>query len=190
MSDSQFPILGTEIPKLFGRKIIMDRLISDLTKKSPSHLSIVGPRYSGKSVIMKALFEEMSKEKSPYGAVILMDLGHQTPSDDLSFLKLLTKNLGASLKNNHADYADYLLSVEDNYYDALREVIGELNKESINILMLWDGFDKPLAKGNITRNLWDQLRELASNSSFRLVTATRKKLHELIRSEDSATSDF
>lgn len=190
MSDSQFPILGTEIPKLFGRNKIMNRLISDLTKKSPSHLSIVGPRYSGKSVIMKALFVEMSKEKSPYDTVILMDLGHQTPSDDLSFLKLLTKNLGSSLKSNHEEYAEYLLGVEDNYYDALREVIGELNKEDIKILMLWDGFDKPLAKGNITRNLWDQLRELASNSNFRLVTATRKKLHELIRSEDSATSDF
>ena len=50
-----FPILGADTPTMIGRSKIMQRIISDLTKPTPSHLSVVGPRYSGKSVLLKEL---------------------------------------------------------------------------------------------------------------------------------------
>ena len=53
-----------------------------------------------------------------------------------------------------------------------------------------DGFDKPLSGGKLTRNLWDQLRELALKPSLRLVTASRRTLRDLIRNPDAQTSDF
>ncbi|WFU74261.1 hypothetical protein [Bradyrhizobium sp. CB2312] len=53
-----------------------------------------------------------------------------------------------------------------------------------------DGFDKPLSNGRLTRNLWDQLRELALKPSLRLVTASRRTLRDLIRNPESQTSDF
>jgi len=190
MADILFPILGPDIPTLCGREKIMNRLVADLTKESPSHLSIVGPRFSGKSVIMKALYERMAKDDSPYNVVIAMDLGHQTPEDDASFLKLLCKSVGDGIRECCEDYSQHLLMVKDNEYDDLREVISALESDGIKILFLWDGFDKVLAKGLITRNLWDQLRELASSRAIRLVTASRKTLHESIRSEESSTSDF
>ena len=64
------------------------------------------------------------------------------------------------------------------------------SEEGLKILMLWDGFDRPIESGLLDRNLWDQLREIATLSGMCLVTATRKPLHELLRSKDDATSDF
>lgn len=55
---------------------------------------------------------------------------------------------------------------------------------------VWDGLDKVVANGGLTRNLWDQLRELAIKPSLRLVTASRKRLSELIRDPNAASSPF
>ncbi len=56
--------------------------------------------------------------------------------------------------------------------------------------MFWDGFDRPLREGHFSRNLWDNLRELAMQSSLILVTASRQKLRDLICDGDSVTSEF
>jgi hypothetical protein len=190
MPDPRFPILGPDVPPMLGRAKVRQRLWNDLTKASPSHLSVVGPRYSGKSVLLKALAARMRQNDSLYGAVVLWDLGHQTPDSDTAFLTLLCQRLGQGIKTINADYGEHLLAVDSNVYSDLREVIQALKDDGTKVLMLWDGFDKPLGAGKLTRNLWDQLRELASIPSLRLVTATRRTLHELIRSEESVTSDF
>ncbi|MEO5332955.1 MAG: hypothetical protein H7839_13100 [Magnetococcus sp. YQC-5] len=190
MIDPIFPVLGPKIPPMIGRAAIMQRLWSDLTKPSPSHLSVVGPRYAGKSVLLQALAGRMQSEESSYGAVILWDLGHQTPDSDDAFVLAMCKRLGQGLKAVNEECSELLLSTGSTPYGDLQEVLSMLLEEGIKILMLWDGFDKPLGAGRLTRNLWDQLRELAQSPSLRLVTATRRPLQELIRSEESVTSDF
>lgn len=190
MADIPFPILGTTIPPMFGRADIMKRLWSELTKVTPDHLSIVGPRFSGKTVIMKGLEERMRQDGSPYDTVIFWDLGHQTPDSNEAFWKALCRKLGEGLKASGNDYGYHLRDVETDEYDELQEVMDVLYGDGFKILMLWDGFDKPLNAGRLSRNLWDQLRELASNPSLRLVTATRRPVHELIRSDESGSSDF
>lgn len=190
MTDKHFPILGGTIPPMIGRTDIMRRLFNDLTKTTPSHLSIVGPRFSGKTVVMNGLAERMRQERSPYHSVIYWDLGHQTPVSNDDFLKTLCRKIGEGLKSAGNEYGDHLLHVENEEYSELRDVLEFLHDDGIKVLMLWDGFDKPLGSGKLTRNLWDQLRELASNPSLRLATATRRPLRELIRNEESVTSDF
>lgn len=185
-----FPILGATIPPMLGRTSIMQRLWSDLTKKTPSHLSIVGPRFAGKTVLMHGLAERMRQQDSPYKAVVVWDLGHQTPESNDAFLKNLCCKLGEGLKAVGNEYGEHLLALGNGAYDELREVLEALHGDDIKVLMLWDGFDKPLSTGKLTRTLWDQLRELASYPSLRLVTATRRPLADLIRSEESVTSDF
>lgn len=95
-----------------------------------------------------------------------------------------------SLRTVSPDYAEHLRKIEGNPYKDLCEVFDALKAEQKKVLLLLDGFDKPLANGRLTRNLWDELRELASYPSIRLVTASRRRLHDLIRSTDSQTSDF
>ncbi|MBF0400283.1 MAG: ATP-binding protein [Magnetococcales bacterium] len=175
---------------MIGRAAIMQKLWNELTKPSPSHLSVIGPRYAGKSVLLHALAERMRRNDSPYGVVSLWDLGHQTPDSDEAFLLAMCRRLGQGLKAVNEECADHLLAAKETPAEDLREVMELLQEEEVKILMLWDGFDKPLGAGRLTRNLWDQLRELAQSPSLRLVTATRRPLQELIRSEESITSDF
>jgi len=190
MNSLRFPILGPEIPPMLGREEIMQRLCSNLTKSTPSHLSVVGPRFAGKSVILKALADRMRAEGSPYFAVIFWDLGHQIPSSDAEFMKILCRLLGEGIKAVNRDYGEHLLSVDEGEYAEICEVMDALYDDGQMILMLWDGFDKPLNSGMLTRNLWDNLLELCRKPSFRLVTSTRRELHQLIRDEESVTSDF
>lgn len=190
MSERVFQICGATIPPMVGRKAVMERLCNALTKPTPDHLQVIGPRYAGKSVVLNALAQRMREAAQPYGAVILWDLGHQTPDSDEAFMCGLRDQLVAGLASVNSSYADYLRAVTGNPYKELAEVFDELKDQGIKVLILWDGFDKPLAGGKLSRNLWDQLRELASRPSIRLVTASRRRLHDLIRSADSQTSDF
>jgi len=190
MAERIFQICGTTVPPIVGRKTAMERLLSALTKPTPDHLQVIGPRFAGKSVVLHALVKKMRESGAPYSAVILWDLGHQTPDSDEAFMSGLRDQLATALQTINQDYSDCLRAAEGNPYNDLVEVFDILKDQGTKVLMLWDGFDKPLANGKLSRNLWDQLRELASNPSLRLVTASRRRLHDLIRSADAQTSDF
>jgi hypothetical protein len=84
-------------------------------------------------------------------------------------------------------YVEHLAS---GRYGDLKEVVEALQEEKARILLVLDGLDHPLKMDTLTRNVWDQLRELASQPSLRLVTSSRRRLRELIRSAATAASDF
>lgn len=190
MPERPFQIGGATVPPLVGRKAIVERVISALSKRTPDHLQIVGPRLSGKTILMAFLAEHMRSAGSPYKAVIQWDLAHNTPRSNEEFLLAVRDWLASAVSGIKKDYTDHLRSVQTNPFSDICEVVDLLRMDEVSILLLCDGFDKPIGNGNLTRNLWDQLRELASRPNVRFVTATRRPLHELIRSEDTQTSDF
>lgn len=190
MPDRVFQICGATVPPLMGRKVALQRVTNALTKTTADHLQIVGARFAGKTVLLNALAEVMRRPESPYTAVMVWDLGHQTPNSDEEFLLVLRDRIAEAIDPVTKDYAEHLRSVLEKPYRELCEVFDALRSENAKVLMLWDGLDKPLGNGKLTRNLWDQLRELASRPSVRLVTTSRKPLHELVRCTESQTSDF
>ncbi|MQB19014.1 hypothetical protein DXT90_00035 [Agrobacterium tumefaciens] len=190
MPDMRFPILGTTVPPMLGRAALLQKMTDALTKAIPDHLQVVGPRFAGKTVILHELAARLRKSGSPYSAVLVWDLGHQTPGTDALFMQGLARELSAALKHSHPDYAEHLRSSQDNPYQDIAEVLDLLKDEGAKVLAIMDGFDKPLSNGQLTRNLWDQLRELALKPSLRLVTASRRTLRDLIRHPDAQTSDF
>ncbi|WP_210411664.1 hypothetical protein [Rhodoferax sediminis] len=175
---------------MLGRAAILQKMTGALTKATPDHLQVVGPRFAGKTVILHELAARLRQAGSTYSAVLVWDLGHQTPETDALFMQRLARELSAALKASHPDYADHLRNTQDNHYQDIAEVLNALKDESAKVLAIMDGFDKPLSNGQLTRNLWDQLRELAHKSSLRLVTASRRTLRDLIRHPDAQTSDF
>lgn len=183
-----FPILGTEIANLQGRDKELSRCYADLTKPSPSHLQLIGPRFSGKTTFLHKL-KNSEKLISKYNCLVYWDVGHNTPQTDVEFLVQFSEKIAEALKPLNSDLASYLIGAGGIYQD-IKEIIETFEEEEIRVLMLWDGMDKPLASGTLTRNLWDQLREIASHSGLRLVTASRKSMQELVRNEESQTSDF
>jgi len=190
MSNPRFPILGAEIPPMLGRARIMHRIWNDLTKTTPSNLSVIGPRFVGKTVIMNALAQRITNEESPYEFVLYWHLGHVAPASDEDFIAQLCERLRDCLTQSQADTSEYRKHLEDHSFNNLAEVTDFLDEEGWPILMLWDGFDKPLGQGKLTGHLWDQMRSMFYGKKHKIVTATRKPLSELIRSQDAITSPF
>ena len=116
MSNPPFPILGAVDAPLVGREAIMQRLWSDLTKDTPSNLSVVGPRYIGKSVCLKALRDRAGGNESPYKLVVYWELGHAPPQSDEAFISALCEQLRTAMGATQAEYKDhreYLTNVYD-----------------------------------------------------------------------------
>jgi hypothetical protein len=190
MTERKFPILGATVPPMLGRASIMNRMVAALTKPVPSHLQVVGPRFAGKTVILHELAGRLRNAGKPYTAVLLWDLGHQTPATDVEFMQRLANELAVVMKKNHGNYVGLLESVSEGAYQDIAEVLDLLKEDGGKVLAILDGFDKPLSNGQLTRNLWDNLRELALKPSLRLVTASRRTLRELIRHPDTQGSDL
>src|ERR1700758_2907950 len=92
-----------------GRRAVFTQLCKDLTKPTPDHVSIVGPRYFRKTVIMKALAEHFSSSNSYYQIVCLWDLRHDTPPDDTEFKRKLAQQIDKQLLAiNRDEFHEYL----------------------------------------------------------------------------------
>lgn len=191
MSKTAFPILGTTVAPMLGRAAILQRVVGALTKPAPDHLQVVGSRYAGKTVLLNEVAAQLrGRAGNPYTAVLMWDLGHQTPVTDEEFLQRFARELAGAVRERHDECVEQLLNAPGDPFTELAEVFAYLNEGGGKVLALLDGFDKPLAQSRLTRNLWDRLRELASNPSLRLVTASRRRLSELVRHPDAQTSDF
>lgn len=190
MSHPPFPILGTTIPPLLGRTGIMQRIWNDLTKPTPSNLSIIGPRFMGKTVMMNALAQRIADETSSFEFVLYWHLGHVAPASDEDFIAQLCDKLSDSLSRATVETDEYRQHLAEHSFSNLSEVADLLDEEGRAILMLWDGFDKPLGQGKLSGHLWDQMRTVFYGKKHKIITASRKPLSELIRSQDAITSPF
>lgn len=191
MSDRVFPILGSEDPPMVGRQQLLQRVWADLTKATPSNLSIVGPRYVGKSIFLKALAARGRAAGSPYSIVLYWDLGHAPPTSDGAFIAalcdLLRDAMGAASSGDYSEHRSYLT---DKTYASLKEVTDLLDSEEKAILMLWDGLDKPLGQGLLTGHLFGQMRDVFHGKRHKIATAARATQSELARNKQVYDSEF
>ncbi|MES1976825.1 MAG: hypothetical protein V4451_02230 [Pseudomonadota bacterium] len=190
MPERRYPVFSNPTPPCIGRKAQLDRLVSSLTKPIPDHVQVVGPRFAGKTVLLTNLIAQLEKQSSPYTAIFFWDLAHQNLDDDSHFLRVFGEHLAQALRARHPDYANHLSSLSNLASAEIAEVLEALKGDGGKVLAVLDGFDKAVANGRLTRNLWDQLRELSIKPSLRLVTASRKRLSELIRDPNAETSPF
>jgi len=190
MLDKRFPVLGTDIPVMLGRSKIMGRLWRDLTKVTPSNLSVVGPRFVGKTVLINALAQRTVSEDSPYEFALYWHQGHIAPSSNEDFVAQLCRKLRDCMAKSKDDTSEYRNHLLDCSFGNLAEVVDLLDSENRSILMLWDGFDKPLGQGKLTGHVWDQMRTLFYGKKHKIVTATREPLSNLIRSDEAISSPF
>ena len=192
MCELLLPISGNTIPRMVGRGKLLQRIWSDLTRVTASNLSIVGPRLIGKTVLMRALADRAETAKdSPYSLVVHWHLGHVCPASDAEFIGELCQQTSDVMgRRSGKDFADYRQYLADKTYSKLKEATEMLDSEGVRILMIWDGFDKPLGQGRLSGHLWDQIREIFYGRNHKIVTATRAPLDQLIRSEDAITSPF
>lgn len=185
-----YQIMGHRVAVMRGREKLFEQLCRHLTKKTPDHMSVVGPKLFGKSVFLYHVGNHFSKQNPYFFTAAYMDLRHSTPDSDMAFKRRFAGSLRETLKSLGSEIADYLDIEDENLSDMLHLVFEELESNNLKILAIFDGFDHILGSTNITRNLWDEMRTLAQRSSLCIVTGSRNRLRELCRTEESRTSDF
>lgn len=191
MIDS-YVLPGLQVAKRLGRRAEFEGLVRNLTEKeTPDHISIVGPRYFGKSVLINALAERFLEEGSYYRVVINWNLRHDTPEDDKTFQVALAKRLDKFLLGiGNLSFHDYLQDTQGDIAGTISDVVESLAASGIRILILLDDFDRLASQPLISKNLWDYLRSLAQKEHLRFVLSSRRRLRECIPSRDGRTSDF
>jgi hypothetical protein len=185
---SLFPLCSPQIPPMIGRARIFKRMVDDLTKQTPQSLSLVGPRFFGKSVVVSAL-AKAPQIAEKYLCVVEWDLGHQIPQSDEEFIAAMRKKLSSALAGKNDLISEHLDSDAAGYGELL-ESFEMLEADNQRVLMIWDGVDPTIGSGKLTRNLWDNLLALGRKESLVLVTSSRRKLQELNRDPLSYTSEF
>lgn len=186
-----FPIFGTDSIPLIGRLVLLDGIWGKLTKTSPDNLSIVGPKSIGKTVLLNALIERASRSESPYSLVIYWQLGYAPPQSDHQFIEQLCKLLYDAMGPQAETFREHRAELEsDKSFSVLKEVMDLLQHEKRSVLMIWDGFDKPLSQGLLSETLFGQLRDLFYGKRHRVVTATRATQTELARNKQVEDSPF
>lgn len=187
-----YQLPGLSVPKLLGRSATLSGLVRDLAEKAtPDHISVVAPRYFGKSVLINALAERFTAPESHYKVVINWDLRHNTPEDDISFQISLAKALDKCLLEVGIEsYHDYLQDTAGDLAGTISDVVDSLAADGTHILILLDDFDRLASQPQISKNLWDYLRSLAQKEHVRFVLSSRRRLRECIPNRDGRTSDF
>jgi len=190
MKKNPFRVLGADVPPLVGRRDLVARIESHLDKASPDHLSVVGPAMYGKSVLLKEIAGRYAPGRPGYITSAYVELRRRTPETDDELRLRVAEKLREALAETWPELAD-LLGFEDVAIAERLQLVGrELATRDEAVLMVLDGFDDVLANAGITREIWDNLLEIAGLPVYRFLTGSRRPLRELCRDEESRTSDF
>ncbi len=186
-----FQIYGDTVAPLIGRKNAIDRLLRNFNNDVQNHMVIIGPRKSGKTVIVEALLSELRKVGSPFIGVVRWDLGHYPAADDSDFFLLLRDRIAEALREQQESWSTILTEgYQDDARNGIKEVLEILHRDKSSVLVVLDGLEKTLASGLITKNLWNNLANFGRLKSLRYLVVSQGKPHELIRDPDSRDSDF
>lgn len=180
-----YEVLGNRDAPMRGRHKQVESLLRQLFKATPDHVSVIGPKYIGKTLLLKHLVERVKAEPTKYLTAVYWDVRHGAPETDADFRKRLAEEIASAVVALRPDFRD-----DPPDFDWLKNVVDLLKEENQRVLVVLDGLDRLLATTGITRNLWDSLLDLARKGSLWLVAGSRRRLRDLCAAEDSQTSDF
>jgi hypothetical protein len=191
MSESPYTVLGADVATLLGRSGLTKQLHDRLTKPTPDHVTVVGPRHYGKSVLLKHIAHVFATSQPGYVTSAYWDLRHNTPTSHAAFLSRLAVVLKAALRDaGESGLVEDLVPTDDGVFDSLECLRDELTRDAKRVLLVMDGFDHVLASDGISRRTWDVMRTLSQGKGLVMVTGSRRGLRELCRTQESAASDF
>ena len=173
-----------DLAKPFGRDAVLAEVRALLDRPTPSHVSIVGPRSMGKTLLLRALTER-ARGWGRFVAVAPWDVRRHTPRDDEAFFAGFAAAVGESLHEAHPDLAGLLR--DEPSIGMIQDVFGELESDGSRVLLVVDHLDRALRQPEISKDLWDNLRDLTKRGALVLVTATQEPLRELMTADTRAS---
>ncbi len=181
-----YKVFGNPVPQMLGRTRLTERVLDRLRTQ---HVSVVGPRYFGKTVFLSGI-AAAEGAKQHFSDVVYWDLRHLTPAKDAEFFAALAEVLKSQVKSCGNDATDYFASTENKTAQAIVSFFDYLKDQSKRVLLIMDGMDQPLSSDNLSPSVWDNLCALTERNSVSMLTASRKRLRQLCVNPNSRTSDF
>ncbi len=190
MSENPYKVLGPGAPApLRGRQAALRAVMSHLAKSSPNHVSVVGPRYAGKTVLLWKVAQEHAAGLGSFHGSVYCDMRHWSLDSNASFFQELARPMHASLRRVAPDVAGLVTEEELGNPEKLVSALSLLADAKKCLLVVFDRIDVALQAPGITIGVWNKLRSLADLPSLRYVTGSRHELIDLCP-PDSKTSDF
>jgi hypothetical protein len=155
-----------------------------------NHISVVGPKYIGKTVFLRAAADRLAEAESGFTGVIYWDMRHSTPADDSGFYAAFAETLSGGLRATSPDESNWLAELGSEPYEGIEDAFRTLAQEKKRYLVCLDGFDDLLGGGVFTKSLWDNLRNLGELGSLKYLTGSRRRLRELCKVRALLASDF
>jgi hypothetical protein len=121
---------------------------------------------------------------------IYWDLRHHIPRSDAEFYRAFANELVSQLAPRSEELATFFGGNGDLHFESIRTAFEYQHAAGEKTLLILDGLDDTLQVGNLSKNVWDNLRSLADLSSLRFITGSRLPLRALCTSPESQTSDF
>jgi hypothetical protein len=189
-SENPYRVLGPKIPSMLGRTELAARVEARLDLDEPEHVSVVGPAMFGKSVLLREIARRYAAGRSGFVTSVYIDLRHGDPQSDEQARQLVAEAMQRALQPIHPELSEYFELEGIRVKERLQAVIQELAAGNERLLVVLDGMDSSLANPGITREIWDNLRSLARQPVVRYVTASRRPLRDLCRTEESRAADL
>jgi hypothetical protein len=186
--DDPYPILGVREPVLYGRSKDVARLLRHLGKRTPDHIAIVGPRYIGKTTVVKHITKTLPQLGLSFDGCIYWNT--RAVVDDVSFRREFGRAAFAALKSISDTAAKALTGYSGESFDLIHLAFAALDDEKKRVLVVLDGFDEALLRSEINPNHWENMRLIGEMNSVRYVTCTRRRLVDLCARPESVNSPF
>jgi hypothetical protein len=169
------PLLGHAQPL----KLILERL-------NELHVCVIAPRLFGKTRLLRQV-TRMAPENG-FSQCLTWDLKRHTPQTDEEFDQSLAHEMERQIQVADQDLPKWFREMGTGF-ESIKAIFQELNTAGQKVLIALDGIEGVLQAGLVTKNAWDNLRDLAELSAVRFVTASRLPLRQLCP-PDSKTSPF
>ena len=139
MTANPYQVLGPSIPSMLGRAALVQRIENRLSKPTPDHVSVVGPKHYGKSVLLRHLADVYRAGSDGYLTTVHIDLRHDTPGSDGAFKRRLAAEVKTALRPERTQLSEYIDPDDAAVHESLDLVFEELAGEGARILVVLDG---------------------------------------------------
>ena len=137
MKTNPYQVLGSSIPPMLGRANLLRRIEQHLLKPQPEHVSVVGPKHYGKSVLLRHLAGIHRTEPAGFLTTAYIDLRNDTPDSDSSFMTRLAKDLKAALNPVRPDLSEYIDLEDEAIYEVLDDILGDIKNQEHGYSPYW-----------------------------------------------------
>lgn len=156
-----------------GRELLLQSIVEKLIRGD--HVSVVGPRYTGKSCLMRALAAR-AELRERFVCVALCDLRHEIVDSNESFFSLILRRIrqDATCSQDWREFAEPAIGV--TAWHTLADLVKGMADEGVKALIVLDGLDETAVNAAVDVNAWNNLNDLIDLNGALFVATSRVRI--------------